>query len=281
MKVDKGEVVALDIAYASFAARYAFYREAFINAFASMLAYEPYSVTIINYQASSANSTLVYFDIVLSTLSDYDVIATVATVKTLFNLSAVPCAATTPVGCPAIPAFAEALQTNGLPIVGAYYNDQFPTQYPLVVTPPPPALNASQVGSWQFTDGNEVLALDILYESYANREQYFRDAVVAGVADALGVAYDAVYVNDFQASAVSTTLVYVDVDLPAPTSSAIPAMFSQVALLFTQCRGPNVLPAGCPAGVNSSLVTKLRQYGLPLTNAYYNQQYPSPPPPPP
>jgi len=49
-------------------------------------------------------------------------------------------------------------------------------------------------------------------------------------------------------------------------------MFSQVANLFTACNGAGVSPVGCPAGSSSLLVTKLQSFGLPITNAYYNQQ---------
>jgi hypothetical protein len=73
-------------------------------------------------------------------------------------------------------------------------------------------------------------------------------------------------------SASGTTLIYFDIELPAFTSSAIPAMFSQVASLFTACNGAGVSPVGCPAGSSSLLVTKLQSFGLPITNAYYNQQ---------
>jgi len=79
-------------------------------------------------------------------------------------------------------------------------------------------------------------------------------------------------VNDFQASAAGTTLIYFDIELPATTSSAIPAMFGQVANLFEACLGAGVSPVGCPAGPTSSLVTHLQQFGLPITDAYYNQQ---------
>lgn len=108
------------------------------------------------------------------------------------------------------------------------------------------------------------------------------------MAATLGVAQDAIYgpcflvsevapsdslaVNDFQTSASGTTLIYFDIALPAITSSAIPAMFSQVASLFTACNGAGVSPVGCPAGSSSLLVTKLQSFGLPITNAYYNQQ---------
>ena len=48
-------------------------------------------------------------------------------------------------------------------------------------------------------------------------------------------------------------------------------MFSQVQSLFTPCNGAGVSPVGCNAGPTSTLVTKLKQYGMPITDAYYNQ----------
>ena len=153
---------------------------------------------------------------------------------------------------------------------------------------------ASEVGTWQFADSNEVIALDIPYSTYgaflvpgrfrprvdvssrvavsATNQQYYKEAITAGVAAALGVAQDAIYVNDFQMSASGTTLIYFDIALPAVSSSSIPVMFSQVSSLFTACNGAGVSPVGCPAGSSSLLVTKLQSFGLPITNAYYNQQ---------
>ena len=93
---------------------------------------------------------------------------------------------------------------------------------------------------------------------------------MVGVAGALGVPTNSVYVNDFQASEVGTTLIYFDVELPATSSSAIPAMFKQVQALFTPCKGAGVTPVGCNA--HTSLVSSLQQFGLPVTEVYCNQQ---------
>jgi hypothetical protein len=49
------------------------------------------------------------------------------------------------------------------------------------------------VGTWQFSDSNEVIALDIVYATYATNQQYYKEAFTAGIASALGVAQDAVY----------------------------------------------------------------------------------------
>ena len=49
-------------------------------------------------------------------------------------------------------------------------------------------------------------------------------------------------------------------------------MFSQVSALFQPCNGAGASPVGCNAGATSLLVSKLQQYGLPIMDAYYNQQ---------
>jgi hypothetical protein len=157
---------------------------------------------------------------------------------------------------------------NGLPVGGVFFNDQ--TSASTYSPSPTPGVNASQVGTWRFADSNEVVALDISYGAYATNQQYYKEAFSAGIAAALGVAQDAVFVNDFQQSAAGTTLIYFDVALPATSSSAIPAMFSQVAALFQPCNGAGVSPVGCPAA--AALLSKLQQYGLPITQAYYNNQ---------
>ena len=74
-------------------------------------------------------------------------------------------------------------------------------------------------------------------------------------------------------------LVSFDVALPATSSSAISTTFGEVQGLFTDCH-PATGKVGCPAQATpctalpcaSLLVSKLIQFGLPATNAYYNQQ---------
>jgi hypothetical protein len=93
-------------------------------------------------------------------------------------------------------------------------------------------------------------------------------------------------VNDFQQSTYGTTKIYFDVELDATSSSvAVPAMLASVQSLFQACQGSGNSPIGCNAGATSTLVTALQQYGLPITDAFYNDQYgpalqSSPPPPP-
>jgi hypothetical protein len=128
-----------------------------------------------------------------------------------------------------------------------------------------------------FADSNEVIAVDIPFNIWAINTFFLKSAFAIGFTNALNITIESIFLNDFQQSGAGTTLVYFDIALPATTSSAIPAMFSQVASLFTPCNGAGVSPVGCPA--DTTLVNSLRNAGLPINNAYYNQQNPSPPPP--
>jgi len=87
----------------------------------------------------------------------------------------------------------------------------------------------------------------------------------------MGLPTTAVYVENFMPAAAGTTIVLLDIVLPATSSSAIPAAFAQFAALFTPCKGAGVSPVGCPAGAGSTLVTALKQFGLPIFDAFYNQ----------
>jgi len=167
-KVDNGEVIALDIPYGLYASQQAFYREAFIAAVASVQHALPISVFVTDFQASISGGTLIYFDTVLDG-TDYDVMS-VAAVVALFNTSSPACAATTPVGCPAYANLTAALISNGLPVAGAFYNNQFGVGAYVPVSAAA-SINASQVGTWRYADNGEALVVDILYSSYASNQQ--------------------------------------------------------------------------------------------------------------
>ena len=235
-----------------------------MKAFTSLESLEIYGVYITNFQASSVGTTLIYFDTVLYG-SDYDTVAANAAVRALFNGTAI--------GSPALPALVAAFVDNGLPVTGAYYNDQLtPSTY--VEPDTTPLIDAKKVGTWLYADTGEVIALDIPYGKYASGQQYYKEAFTAALADVLGLVYETVWVNDFQQSAAGTTLIYFDVSLPATTSSAIITTFSSIQSLFTDCHPATGDRVGCPAGNTSALVLRLKQYfgdDLP-TNAYYNQQ---------
>jgi hypothetical protein len=272
--VDNGEVIAIDIPYGVYAAQQAYYREAFIAAMADVRDQLIFSVYVTNFQQSSVGTTLIYFDTIILG-SDYDVAAASAAVQALFDTSSADCASTAPIGCPAHSQLLGAFVAYGLPAAAAYYNDQFA---PSAFVAPNSAINASQVGTWQFADSNEVIAINIAYSVYATQQQYYKEAFTAAVAQSLGVEGHAVFVNDFQQSSAGTTKIYFDVELPATSSSvAVPAMLSSVQGLFQACHGDGSAPIGCSAGTTSPLVIALQQFGLPITDAFYNDEYPSAP----
>jgi hypothetical protein len=263
-------VIAIDIPYGVYAAQQAYYREAFIAAIAAVREQLLFSVYVTNFQQSSQGTTLIYFDTIIVG-SDYDVAAASAAVQGLFDTTSAVCAASTPIGCPALPLLTAAFAANGLPAAAAYYNDQFVAS---AFVAPSGTIIPSQVGTWQFADSNEVVAIDIVYSVYATQQQYYKEAFIAAMAETLNVSYAAVFVNDFQQSSSGTTKIYFDIELDATSSSvAVPAMLGSVQALFQACQGAGIAPIGCDAGASSPLVAALLKYGLPITNAYYNDQY--------
>lgn len=260
-------MIAIDIPYGVYAARQAFYREAFIASIASVLGELLYSVYVTTFQQSTRGTTLLYFNTIIAG-TDYDVVASAVAFRALFHTGSTVCAATTPVGCPAHAPLVAAFALNGLPAPAAFYNDQLAASAYVATAD---VVNASQVGSWQTIDSNEVIVLDIAFNAYASQQQSYKEAFTVAVAQALNVTAYSVFVNDFQRSSAGTTKIYFDIELPAVTSSvAVPAEFAEVAALFTPCHGTGNAPVGCPAV--ATLVLALQQYGLPVTNAYYNDQ---------
>jgi hypothetical protein len=269
-KVDNGEVIALDLPQSYYATNQATFKLAFVTALESVLNMTANSIYVTNFQSSSAGTTLLYFDTILYG-TDYDTVATNAKVRALFN-------GTAP-GSPALPKLVAAFQANGLPVTNAYYNDQLvPTTWG---QPPSTGAITAKVGTWVMGDTGEVIALSIAYSAYATNQQYYKEAFAAALADALGVANNTVWVNDFQQSAAGTVLVYVDISLPGnpsdSSSAAIGITFAKVEHLFTECNGLGQARIGCPAGSPNAagvpkLVASLHKYGLDLPNAYYNQQ---------
>lgn len=268
--VDTNEVIAVDIEFGAYAAHQAMYREAFASAFANVSdGLTPY---VVDFQNSSAGTTLVYFDIILP---DYEIKTEFLQIKNLFDVSAPSCAATAPVGCPANEPFARALRARGLPLAypGAYYNDQLvphnssaPMGGPVV---------ASEVGTWQVMDVNEAVVLNIPFNAYAVKQSFYKVAFAKAIAKTLNINADAVVVNDFQASSVGTACLFFDILLPSVTSSStdsVHAMFQSVASMFHHCHGVGVSPVGCNAGQTSLLVSNLNMFGIPVTDAYYNDQ---------
>lgn len=269
--VDVNEVIAVDIEFDAYAAHQAMYREAFAGAFANVSdGLTPY---VVDFQNSSAGTTLVYFDTILP---DYEIKPVFLKIKNLFDVSDPTCAATAPVGCPANEPFARALRARGLPLAypGAYYNDQL---VPHNSSAPPTGglVVASEVGTWQIMDVNEAVVLNIPFSAYAVKQTFYKVAFEKAIAKTLNIDADAVVVNNFQTSSVGTACLFFDILLPSVTPSStesVHAMFQAVASMFQQCNGAGVSPVGCNAGQTSHLVSNLNMFGIPVTDAYYNDQ---------
>jgi hypothetical protein len=82
--------------------------------------------------------------------------------------------------------------------------------------------------------------------------------------------------RSFQTSSTGTTLVFVNIALPQPktSSSDVTASFASVEALFSDCQGTGN-KVGCAADPAKGLVVALQQFGLPISNAYYNDQLPN------
>jgi len=126
---DPSEVIALDIPYSHYADNQQYYKEAFSAGFALALGLRVENVFVAEFHMSASGTTLVFVNIILDhdsmTSTDntplYD---SFANVKSLF----LDCGSAERFGCPAKPAsrLVEYLQSFGLPISMAYYNDQLP-----------------------------------------------------------------------------------------------------------------------------------------------------------
>jgi len=124
---DPSEVIALDIPYSHYADNQQYYKEAFSAGFALALGLRVENVFVIDFQMSASGTTLVFVNIIL----DHDSVTSTdnnpvhdsfANVQSLF----LDCGSANKIGCPADPGsrLVEHLQSFGLPISMAYYNDQ-------------------------------------------------------------------------------------------------------------------------------------------------------------
>ena len=261
-----GNAIAIDIPMGEYQQWQAFYGAAFRLSLASLLGELDYSVVITDVEASFSNTTLIFFEIVLNG-DDYDSQPIIAAIKGLFDLANSNCATTTPLGCPAYTTLINAFSANGLPAPAAYYENQFVTSAYVSTAR---VKDTSKIGTWLWTDNGEFIALDIQFKDFQPYSQYYVKAFTAAVAQALSRPTASVSVNSFQRTIKDTTLINFDIELPDDESSAIPVSFAQVASLFEPCLGQDILPTGCSA--HPKFVTALQQYGLPVTNAYYNTQ---------
>jgi hypothetical protein len=252
---------------------------------------------------SSSGGTIVYFNVVLY---GSDSSSSAVTGQDLRNIMALFCDPVTGrndatvTGTPACPALVDAFRAQGLPVAGAYYTDQNPDEptawtdgVDLRLGP-----NASLIGTWNHADNAEQIAIDLPQNglpgshAYAPNQESYQEAFTAAVAIALGVETNAVFVQDFQASTMGGTIIDFNVIMYGTSSSSsavVPADVAKVSSLFgnagldgsqvgaaalptcDSCLSANASVAGvciCPHG----LVDLLKQFGLPLQNAYYNDQ---------
>jgi hypothetical protein len=260
------EVLALDLPYSNFAANYMFYAAAVTKGIYSVSNQE---IIVNNYQPSNFNTVLVYFDVIsISTDAAY-------VENDAWEALFCPPNGTLVAGSPACPPLLAALQAQGMPIAGAFFQEQTsPSTWTSALLRN--TVDASAVGTWKYSDWGEVICVDILFLDWAQHVQSYSKAFQYGLQKTLNLTENSVEVSDFQASGAGTACIYINILLPSTTSSdSIPNSFQTVQGLFEAC-GP-LANVGCPS--KPALVASLRQYGLPLTNAFYNEQQASPPPP--
>ena len=142
------------------------------------------------------------------------------------------------------------------------------------------ALGGGAFGSWSLVDGDEAIALDIPFDTYATKETFYSTAVVSALAYCLNASAAAVSFSAFGPTAGGAgTAVYFNVLLAGTDSStAVPASVVAVASLFaSNAVGAPALPP---------LLAALQRFGLPVSAAHYEAAAfppppsPSPPPPP-
>jgi len=186
--VDSGEVIALDIAYDDFLANldpFSLHVQAALQQ--SLQVTDP--IRVISIEPSSSGTTLVYFDILLSTTTDYAVVASFFGVQDLFCPEA---PAPVDVGTPACPQLLQALQARIPSITGAYYNDQMvPSTYV------PRYLKETATTRERFT-------LSIPFYTYAPNQEFFAAAITTALPCPSLVV-------DFQATIDNDTTVILDV----------------------------------------------------------------------
>lgn len=219
-KSDTGEAIVLDISYNSYAVQQDYYQEAVVATLAASLQLPAYAVYVTDFARSSVGTTIVFFDTVLEGSSSSSTVVLEEYVHVQARLLHPPpssrgaltlqqalfCPASGPVvpGSPACPSFVAALQANGLPVSAAYYNEQ------LVASswsaPPTPAVDASQVGTWNRLNAGEAVALNISYDHYSVNQQSYQAAFIAAVTAILNIPSDTVTVVNFKRSSAGTTV---------------------------------------------------------------------------
>lgn len=186
--------------------------------------------------------------------SDYDLVAANANFVNLFN--------GTETGSPALPPLVDALTANGLPVAGVYLYDQLsPSAYVDRGTAP---IAQDEVGTWQLGQNFRVV-VDIPFNLWQTNDQTYKGAFAAALSSTLGWEPPVgVLVKNFRKSLSNTT---VDVVISAASAEALAGLVDSMRGLFTQCSAPS--GDGCPAGEGSALVTNLKSFGLPVTDAFF------------
>ena len=255
-KVMNGNAIAVDIPLSWWVTPIDAHNLAFAAAFASVEGFSPFRVYVSSATHSSANTTKLFFDVTLYG-SDYDTVAAYANFVNLFN--------GTETGSPALPPLVDALTANGLPVAGVYLYDQLsPSAYVARGTPP---IMQDEVGTWQLGQNFRVV-VDIPFNSWETNQRAYQGAFAAAFTSALGWEPPVgVLVKDVQKSLSNTTVVAFDVVISAASAEALAGLGDSVRGLFTQCSAPS--GDGCPAGEGSALVTNLKSFGLPVTNAFF------------
>ena len=285
-KADNYETIALDIPLNIYAGNQSFYQEAFVKGVSNALGVDTDTVSVSMFQGTAGGAaTVVAFNIVLygsSSSSSAVVTAEAANVQNLFCDSS----NITQPGSPACPSLLSALQAEGLPLAGAFYNDMLtPSQWTAAYLLQP---NASLVGTWNRVDNDEVIAVDIPFVQWARNEEAYKAAFVSALAGALGVDVATVWVSGFQQSSTGGTLLAANILLFGTSSSSSAVVTQNVArvgaLFASSETGAPALPtcAVCPSTPTSlppaclcpGFLQRLQTFGLPATGAYlYDQLY--------
>ena len=237
--LDAGETIAIDVPFDIFALRQDWYKAAFVEAIAPLLATEPAAVVVTNFLPSSADTTMIYFSL---SLPDYSsdgqsaISASNIRVRALFSSSSN--------GAPARPALVAALRAAGIPVRAAYYYDQPVSAASNVDGTNDSDAAAGAVGTWSLAARGMTVALAVPFATFAARQAIWGTAFAAAVASCLGTPVDTVEITGFQPSTVGTTLIYFDVLLPGSDSSAaIPMANVELQALFASSEtGAPALP---------------------------------------
>jgi hypothetical protein len=165
----------------------------------------------------------------------------------------------------------SALKRYGLPMDMAYYIDDFgsPPPPPLPPPSPPPPSPPPPVADWTQVDVGESIAVDVPFNEFTRHNLYYETAFTMGLSEVLFIDEYDVYVNDLQPSSIGTTIILFDLALPpaadSSTESAGAASTRRVRDLFAP---PTI---GSPAA-KPMFVSRLRAYGMPVTQANYGDQ---------